>query len=141
MRPLLVGELNPYGSLPEFALYPLPENASGGRLARILGLSRGQYMRAFDRVNLCEGTWSMKWARNAAGGILGERIGSDAAIVLLGRKVQFAFGFKDKEQLARVGTRMYLVPHPSGLNPFWNVPGNVERARQLLADVLAPARA
>ena len=37
-RPILVGMNNPYGADPAMALYPLPERASGGRLARILGL-------------------------------------------------------------------------------------------------------
>ena len=39
-RTWLVGEQNPYGADPNFALYPLPENAAGARLARFLGLQK-----------------------------------------------------------------------------------------------------
>lgn len=54
LRPILVGEANPYGGDPRYALYPLPENSAGGRLCRlILKLEVRQYLRSFDRRNLC----------------------------------------------------------------------------------------
>jgi hypothetical protein len=63
-RVVLVGESNPYGADPRYALYPLPPQASGGRLARILGLSARQYLRAFPhRVNLLT---TARWAAPAA---------------------------------------------------------------------------
>ena len=66
-RILLVGESNPYGADPEFALFPLPERASGARLQEILRLSTGEYLRRHDRVNLCaEGKWSGPLARQSA---------------------------------------------------------------------------
>lgn len=36
MKPLLVGEQNPYGADPKFALYPYPENSGGERPAIVL---------------------------------------------------------------------------------------------------------
>ena len=70
-RVWLVGEHNPYGADPEFALYPLPANATGGRLQRlILGVSMTDYMRHYERVNLCTDKFSVTAARQAAGGIL-----------------------------------------------------------------------
>lgn len=137
MKPLLVGELNPYGSDPDMALYPLPEHASGGRLQRILGLSRGEYLRRFDRVNLCTGWWSMKAARERAHEIALERDGQ--VVILLGVRVAQAFGFHP-EPFKRWGRSMdsvgpgvvYILPHPSGRNPRWNGELAVEKARELL---------
>jgi len=54
MRPVLVGEANPWGSDPFYALYPYPERYAGWRLCHlILGLYRRTYLGYFDRVNLC----------------------------------------------------------------------------------------
>ena len=111
--PLLVGESNPYGADPHFALYPFPESASGGRLAAILGMDAEQYLRPFDRVNLCtqnlrhwrQGSreWDAAAARRRA-----ERLPHEAR-VLLGAKVArahgltyapFASGWKHAEECA-----------------------------------------
>lgn len=141
-KPLLVGELNPYGMDPGMALYPLPEHASGGRLARILGLSRTQYLRAFDRANLCTGRFSPAAARERAHELLSQ--GPRPAIVLLGARVQIAFGMKFEPfttgTLLVGGTRgsythlLIRLPHPSGRNRSWSEPGAADRARRLLRE-------
>lgn len=154
-KPLLVGEVNPYGADPEMALYPLPENAAGGRLARILGLSRTEYLRRFDRVNLCSGYWTIQEARCSARRIAVERWNRPpedrGAVIALGKKVQRAFTELDGWQvpgvlpkLGRVlgnGIVWYFLPHPSGRNKIWNRPGMREKARELLKEFLpAPER-
>lgn len=73
MRPLLVGEDNPYSRDPKFALYPYPERSAGYRLcAEIMGLNRAAYLRSFDRVNLCADKWSLREARARASALTGE---------------------------------------------------------------------
>lgn len=134
VQPLLVGEANPYGAEPGMALYPLPERAAGGRLAAILGLTRGQYLRFFHRTNLCPQRWSMRVAREQASIILRVETGP---VVLLGRKVAAAFGIYAQSPFTVCehaeahcsSMRLYLVPHPSGLNRAWNEPGAAGRAR------------
>jgi hypothetical protein len=165
-KPLLVGELNPYGVEPAMALYPLPERASGGRLAAILGLSRTAYLRSFDRVNLCVGRWWLALARDRASDILWDRLGGvrDRVwpaplevpgtpfagarwkdrpddrrwLILLGAKVSKAFGRPylpfTKDELCRI----VVLPHPSGLNRAWNMPGAADAARRLVADLITP---
>ncbi len=139
MKPLLVGEANPYGDDPKFALYPLPERASGHRLCTlIMGLSRGEYLRRFDRVNLCPTSeWSMREARETARTLQS----GQGPLVLLGRKVVAAFGPWGGEPAPFTvyhGVRTYYdLPHPSGLCREWSVPGAFERARALLAPLLA----
>lgn len=137
MKPLLVGELNPYGSDPAFALYPLPRHASGGRLAEILGLSRTEYLRTFDRANLCDGRWSMYPARVRAKEILRVSMEDEVGrtIVLLGAKVCSAF-YVDYEPFTSIAwlvdpvVRTVVLPHPSGLSRKWNEPGAAELARK-----------
>jgi hypothetical protein len=138
VKPLLIGESNPYGADPEFALYPLPEHASGGRLARIFGMSRTQYLRMFDRVNLCSGDWSMPEARKNAFDI--EFKNPNRALILLGRKVALAFGLDHVDPFTSNGNR-YLLPHPSGLNRVWAKPESTARAREILRAAISASDA
>ena len=144
---LLVGESNPYGADPEYALYPLPEHASGGRLQRILGLTMGEYLRRHDRENLCVGPWSTPAARLAANAILNERIDERGiakdgyGLVLCGRKVTDAFRHPDGlevemfECLLFRGVPAAILPHPSARNRIWNDPTNIEKARACYAQL------
>ncbi len=135
VKPLLVGESNPYGADPAFALYPLPAHASGGRLAKILGMSRGEYLRTFDRVNLLaavstDGRWDIRAARAAV-----DRIAHPVR-VLLGAKVAAAHGvpfqpFTTWYQYPLSGEKgtWLILPHPSARCRIWNDPGAAVRAR------------
>jgi len=148
MTVLLVGESNPYSTDPRHALYPLPLNAAGGRLARVLGLSPREYLRAFpDRRNLLTGSakWSAPTARRGADNVL-RAAPVGAVLVLLGAKVTAAFGVEYRPALflprmAHVGTnvprrRVVLVlPHPSGRCREWNDPQTAERVRSALREV------
>ena len=148
MSTLLVGESNPHSRHPRHALYPLPPNAAGGRLARVLGLSARDYLRTFpDRRNLFTGSakWSAPGARDAADEVL-RTAPLGAVLVLLGAKVAAAFGVDYRTTLflprmAHVGTdvprrRVVLVlPHPSGLCREWNDPHTAARVREALREV------
>ncbi len=141
MRPLLVGESNPYSVDQRNALLPWPAQAAGNRLRMILELTDREYLRAFDRANLVLGhRWSLRAARDGAAYLLRQRpIGT---FVLLGRRVAQAFGYRDEPfsvlQSQAPGTDhvFYLLPHPSGRCREWNRPGAAERARRLLANFL-----
>lgn len=125
---LLVGESNPYGSNPDFALYPYPDNSAGHRLCtRVLNMSRAAYLKEFDRTNLCAGKWSMKEARDSAAKLRLSRIG----IVALGSKVSRAFGLKFEpfKLVESSGVFFAVLPHPSGLNRIWNDPLNYSAAK------------
>src|SRR5574342_971152 len=92
MKPLLVGEANPYQTDPRlaqrYALYPDPPHCAGWNLChKVMQLEEDDYLRRFDRVNLCDGKWSMKEARFRADRISIER----DAFILCGAKVCAAF--------------------------------------------------
>lgn len=141
-RPILIGEANPYGSAPEYALYPYPERSAGGRLCRvIMGLDPHDYIRRFDRRNLCPQEWSMRVAREAAEQLMSTSAGR--TIVLLGSKVCSAFdvSFEPNNILNNLGSsRFVILPHPSGLCRLWNQPGVMAGAHAVLreAGVLGP---
>lgn len=130
-RPLLVGEANPYGDDPRFALYPEPDGCAGWRLChQVLGLSETAYLRAFDRVNLCGERWSIRVAR-AAAVVFRQRTGPK---ILLGAKVCAAWGLAF---LPLTGVDdVVILPHPSGRSRLWNEPDAVQRARALVLPLL-----
>jgi len=142
-RVLLLGESNPYGPSPEFALYCDPPGCSGWRLRRILGLSEPQYL-ALHRANLCDGAWSVKAANKRAFELLNPQAPWEV-IVLLGRKVTEVFEklALDGAELVAFSTRrccpgmaLVALPHPSGRNAgLWNAKAR-DRACQMLRELV-----
>lgn len=94
MKPLLIGEANPYGSDPRYAryaLYPYPSHSAGARLCTwILGMETRDYLRAFERRNLCLLEWDAKGAKDEAHSLL-TLYGPGSVFILLGKKVAGAF--------------------------------------------------
>lgn len=138
MTVALVGELNPYGADPRYALYHEPRNASGDRLRRILGLTVRSYV-PLPKYNLCVGKWSVKAARARAQEIWGQH----STLVLLGGKVRAVYddlvvgkleAFKVRTIDASAEWKVLLIPlpHPSGMCREWNNPTAVLGARELV---------
>lgn len=147
MKPLIVGETNPYGADPKYALYPFPRSATGHRLcSKILCVPDNVYLEYFERVNLCTGKWKIAAARKRARELVRaeEPMKESRLFVLLGAKVAHAFGLEFEPFTCRNNYRLapdgigciatVQLPHPSGLNRMWNEPGAYDRAHQLLLD-------
>jgi hypothetical protein len=128
-RIVLVGESNPYGGDPYYALYPAPDGCPGHRLCyKILGMQCRDYIREFERVNLVVGKWSMPVARAAAV----ELLKGGGRFVLFGSKVASAFGvpFAPFTIFDEV---LLVLPHPSGHNRTWAQEGIIARCREVFA--------
>ena len=142
-RVLLVGEDNPYGSDPAFALYCYPLGCAGYRLRRILGLPQHQYL-ALHRKNLCDSAWAKKAAEARVFEILSPTAPWNV-VVLLGRKVTKAFASVALDDADFVpfttrvccpGMTLVSLPHPSGANAgSWSGDKPRERARQIMREV------
>lgn len=142
MKPLLIGESNPYGHDPAFALYPLPEGCAGHRLCHvILGMAKREYLATFDRVNLLDGP---KWGVPAARAAAVQLCRRGQPLILLGVRVAKAFGV-DSEPFRRrrlvipadlLDVNVLILPHPSGRCRVWNEPGAVNRARRSVRELL-----
>lgn len=138
-QPVLVGELNPYGSNPAHALFCWPPNSAGERLQRrVFAMWRAEYL-ALKRHNLCTGKWSDRAAREAASALQLLYPPQDHGFVLLGSKVAAAFHVPFVPFSVQRGTdpgddRNHVVlPHPSGRCRLWNRAGAYEEARALVA--------
>ena len=136
--PVLVGELNPYGDRPFFALFDDPPNSAGGRMRRLVtGLPPRTY-RSLHRHNLCVGSWSIREARAKAVLLKDHYSSKEVGFVLLGRKVSLAFGLEKQapfSQTIQDDFPMVILPHPSGLCRIWNEPGAFRRAQDILRSV------
>lgn len=152
MKPILVGEQNPYGGDDYYALYPAPDGCAGHRLCcLILGMHSAEYLDAFERVNLVRGKWSAPTARDAARQLVAERMVQgrpSPRFILLGSKVAAAFGahlpgcefHPYRTYLGGDGAwapHYAILPHPSGLCRMWNEPQAFAKARAAVA-ALAP---
>jgi hypothetical protein len=133
-KPVLVGEANPYGGDPFYALYPAPDGSSGHRLCcLVLRMHRINYLRAFDRRNLCPQNWSAIEAKREARRLV--RDIRPTKFVLLGQKVAHAFDCRcDLLSTWAVGEhqqhRALILPHPSGRCRAWSRPEFFSKARE-----------
>lgn len=136
-RAVLIGMNNPYGADPKYALYPLPERATGWNIWSMLhdfrpdvGLS--EYADAFDRRNLLVGAWSDRRARERAEEIASRRELQERTVLLFGARVRDAFrlpktpcGSEARINLETLKfTYLHWTPHPSGLCQWYNIPKN-----------------
>ncbi len=98
MKPVIIGEApSPSATKPVQPLFPFPEHSSGGRLWRMTGLSRPEYLEAFHRLNLrpMPGDWSPEDMRWAAYNMISSHLLDGRAVVLLGKRVWMAFGGRE----------------------------------------------
>ncbi len=132
MKPLIVGEQNPYGGDDEFALYPVPEGCSGHRLCcLIFGMRHKDYLDSFERCNLVQGPWNMRAARERATELHETSL---RKMILLGSKVCSAFRVEFRP-FASDGITL-ILPHPSGRNRLWEWPDAVRRAREVITTLV-----
>jgi hypothetical protein len=134
-RTVIVGMNNPHSDDPRHALAPFPERVAGHRLWRMLAdvdqdVSRMDYMRGFDRRNILVGReWNLREARLVSLGLWGSLEGRRA--LLLGRPVLDALSLPATAPLVWQRPEGFLlaspgpsawcyVPHPSGLNQWYN---------------------
>jgi uracil-DNA glycosylase len=137
MRLLIVGEdygdTSPSLRSPEHAL----SGDSGRRLAAMIGVPLADFLESTDRMNVVDtpDEWGDKqrvqWGLVQVVGAMRDR-----DVILLGGKVSRALGIYIPrfEWSARAGSRIAVMPHPSGRNRFWNDPDNVEKAEAFLRE-------
>lgn len=145
-QPIIIGQAPARGNdgKPPFA------GQSGARLAQLAGVgdSGDVLPEHFEMYNL-NAKWSgkriggkghnfdMKEARKKATQLKNKMEAEidPLFILLMGRNVERAFGWKSLEYLdvhTWLGHYVILFPHPSGINHFWNDEGNVDAAKAML---------
>lgn len=126
-RVAILGMNNPQSSDPRRALWPAPVGCAGWNLWRLTAARTGctemDYARAFHRYNLVEaGLWDTKMARWRWDQIEAEVLEGFDTIVLLGAAVRRALRVMTEE--IHISRSMICLPHPSGLNRWYNVAAN-----------------
>lgn len=111
------------------------EGSVGKRLASYAGLTWREYLDLTERRNLFPEyvhPWPREEARDRAELIFPSLIGRRT--LLLGQRVATAFAFHwPVLNWVSIGpVTVAIVPHPSGLNRWWNDPINATMARQFL---------
>jgi hypothetical protein len=138
LKPLIVGMNNPVTpGRDEFALWPDPPGCAGWRLWKMLeqetGATKRDYLRAFDRVNLCNGDWNMEQARSKMLQLTANRDGR--RIVLLGNDVWRAYSLNPPPKPFTWRDGVALFPHPSGRNRMYYDPAVYLCAVYFLAEL------
>ena len=118
MKPVLLGMNNPHRAGDPLS----PDETTGLRLRELSGLTRDDYIAAFDRMNLIESRkWSAIAARYDAARIRRDLVGR--RVIVLGIDVWQAIGLPSAPWFVtcdRYGASWSLIPHPSGRNPIYN---------------------
>lgn len=139
-RTVLLGMNNPLSLRPEHALFPHPPGCTGHRIYGLLCLKfpdmlRHEYLEGFERVNLVEGHWSMRRARENVPAFVEKYQGR--TVLLFGEAVRTALKLPKRLilPLERDGIVWRQLPHPSGRNLWYNDPRSRELAASLLAEL------
>lgn len=138
---VIVGER--YSSTPTSPTEPLAASSfSGAHLQRLAGVSAEEYERRADRVNLLggsadDGPWDPREAELCMQRLL--PLLQHRRVLLLGRRVSAAFKIFAPwfDEVRCYNTEFYCVPHPSGMNRWWNNRRNSEIAREFLSWALS----
>lgn len=157
MRPLLIGQAPGPNTDPELPLFPVPSRSAGGRLQHLMGLTRGEYLKSFDRINLLpffpgkhkrDDKFPMSPAKLSARAI--RPLLANRMVILVGRNVANAFGLQAewhdwvewpvrRRCIVSRDTgccRIAVVPHPSGRNLWYNNEENRASAEAFWAEFL-----
>lgn len=137
MRPLLIGQSPSANGSPHAFK---GDGSSARRLREMLG---ADVLKRFDAINLLSrypGTvFPVALARASADDML-HGMRSRPFALLAGRLVAESFGVGGVEyfswSMVRGVVRCAVIPHPSGLNRWWNDAANVDRARAFFGAVL-----
>ncbi len=146
MKPLLIGQAPGPRSRPEYPLFPYPAQSAGARLQTFAGLTRGQYLRGFDRMNLLNefpGKDPHRKGDNFPLAKAAQRAEElrpllmDRRVILIGRYVAKSFGYDRTPffEWCHDSFDFCIVPHPSGLSRAYNEP----EPREMLKSVMIHA--
>jgi hypothetical protein len=117
-----------------------PAYPSGGRLAKLLGWTAGEFRDRADRVNLWPGRGSPPLRDAAAGANLAPALRGWRVVALGGRaaKALRVSGGLFEWGVGPFGFVAARMPHPSGLSRWWNAPMASREASSFLRGAVRP---
>jgi uracil-DNA glycosylase len=150
LKPLMIGEAP---SKNEHVPQPLSGRV-GKRMAECCGLTLEEFLDFFERTNLLKERQDTKEKGfefdSVAAALEAEKLWhdgvtfhNDRVVLLLGHRVATAFGAANVYLIEQhLGTRakVYVLPHPSGVNRWWNESANVKTMNEFMRRVVVEAR-
>lgn len=125
---------------------PLDGPGTGHRLAKLCGLSHEEYLKTFDRINLHYETPLKRDSDTRAKGRLNAvevLRRKNEKMIILGREVLQAFGaYVDPSDCPIASwfdfgsVKIAYIPHPSGLNRYYNDSKNTKLVERFLRSTL-----
>lgn len=118
----------------------------GQRLADLSGLTLDEYLRATKRLNLFQqwhgaagkgSAFPLDEAREAAFAVRLKHFRMGQRVLLLGKRVASAFGMRQPDYLKWYevgGVQVAVIPHPSGINRWYNSESNRWKLCRFLAE-------
>lgn len=150
---LLCGLDNPQSSDPRYALYPEPARCAGERLMKLLGLSKRDYLRLFERANLFptsmsygDGEERFRKTTELLDRWVPEETDAELCVIALGAVVTGCLSSEERwfrwQRMQFREQHYYVagVPHTSGRNRWYNDDHNRRRAIRFLRRVAEEAR-
>ena len=142
--PVVVGEAPGPKGLPKCPLFPHPERSAGHKLCEMSGVTRSAWLTRVERVNLLaeypKDGWRAGYAASQADN-LGASLLLDRRLILCGRRVAKAFGFKPADSpwlrwayCEKTRAEAVVIPHPSGRCREYNDPKMVAAVSDLLRE-------
>jgi len=130
-KPLIIGEAPGKHGDPRTPI----EGRIGARLAEWCGLPFDEFLTTFQRINLLEvqpqdsgkGTDFNVRAAGKVARAMQYLFEPGQVVIVLGKRAGAAFGFTNIEYFQKAtlnGAAVYVVPHPSGVNRWFNEPEN-----------------
>ena len=150
MKPLIVGEAPSKNEVTERPL----EGRVGRRLADLCGLTLEEFLQHFERINLLHVRqdtrekgfeFDAEAARFEAEQMRNTRMlfAEGRVTLLLGKRVGAAFGCPTNyfERWWIMNAEAYVLPHPSGINRWWNDHANEDKAARFMREIVRRTRA
>lgn len=146
VKTVLVGQAPSRTSEPDRPL----SGMSGKRLAGLLRMTEAELSASFCRINLVDefpgkngkgDAFPAAEARTKALLLMKRYAGRRVTLVLAGKKVAGAFGLRGRDYFERGRFHEFpnigfvTVPHPSGVNRWWNDAGNRRKAAKFFAEL------
>lgn len=148
MKPLIIGEAPSKNEVTERPI----EGRIGKRLAKLAGLTLPEFLEHFERVNLLRVRqdtaehgfqFNAEEARKEAAILLMVLDPKYTPILLLGHRVGAAFGcsraYFMPQQVGR-WMNVHVLPHPSGVNRWWNDRTNEFEAKWFMRAIVEKTR-
>lgn len=128
MKPLIIGEAPGKNGDPTTPI----EGRIGRRLAECAGIPFDEFLTTFDRRNLLDvqpqdsgkgADFNVRAAARVARE-LEKQFTPGQTVLILGKRAASAFRITDVayfQPLTINGAKVYIMPHPSGVNTWWNL--------------------